>query len=259
MREKKATRPEPSHVTSGSARYRQTETGSIQALVPKREDWASLEWHPMQEAIMEPSIDEMFEMVMHRNPALEGVRNVSCNFPDVEVWRTRDLFNPHSTKPGLWRFHGRADDIIELSNGEKFNPVPSETQIAAHSFVAGALIIGNGHAQVSLILEPKDCLRDLLEFIDQVWPVVDKANSEAPGHARITRHMILVGSKDKPFERSPKGPVIRNSTGAKYCGFVLEGHIEEFAVDQNRSLARFHLNYTITERNCDLCVPGALI
>ncbi|PVH91878.1 NRPS-like enzyme [Periconia macrospinosa] len=202
-----------SKVTDVCQFYGQTETGPIQALVPKREDWASLEWHPMQEAIMEPSIDGTFEMIMHRNPALEGVRSLSCNFPDVKVWRTKDLFKPHPTKHGLWRFHGRTDDIIVLSNGEKFNPVPSETQIAAHPLIAGALIIGNGRAQASLILEPKDYSQD---FIDQVWPVVEQANSEAPGHARITKDMILIGSEDKPFERSPKGTVIRNATGAKY-------------------------------------------
>lgn len=218
--------------------YGQTETGAIQALVPKREDWASLEWHPVQEAIMEPSIDGTFEMIMHRNPALEGVRSVSCNFPDVEVWRTKDLFKPHPTKPGLWRFHGRADDIIVLSNGEKFNPVPSETQIAAHPLIAGALVVGNGHAQASLILEPKDHSQDLIEIIDQVWPVVEKANLEAPGHARITRDMILVGSKDKPFERSPKGTVVRNSTGAKYVKEIAD----LFAQDISRNLQHIKID-----------------
>jgi acyl-coenzyme A synthetase/AMP-(fatty) acid ligase len=132
-------------VTNVCQFYGQPETGAIQALVPRREDWASLEWHTMQEANMEPSIDGTFEMVMYRNPKLEGIRSLSGNFSNEEVWRTKDLFKPHSTKPGLWRFHGRAADIIVLSNGGKFNPVPFETQIAAHSLVAGALITGNGH------------------------------------------------------------------------------------------------------------------
>jgi acyl-coenzyme A synthetase/AMP-(fatty) acid ligase len=66
-----------SKVTDVCQFYGQTETGAIQAFVPKREDWASLEWHPMQEARMEPSIDGSFEMVMHRNPKLEGVRSIS--------------------------------------------------------------------------------------------------------------------------------------------------------------------------------------
>ncbi|KAF2113570.1 hypothetical protein BDV96DRAFT_601064 [Lophiotrema nucula] len=205
-----------SSVTDVCQFYGQTETGAVQALVPKWEDWASLEWHPLQEAVMEPAIDGTFEMVMYRNPALEGVRNVSCNFPNEEVWRTKDLFRPHPSKAGLWRFHGRADDIIVLSNGEKFNPVPSETQIAAHPLLAGALIIGNGRPQASLILEPKEHAPDAKVLFEAVWSVIEKANTEAPGHGRITRDMVLTASKEKPFDRSPKGTIIRISTGEKY-------------------------------------------
>ncbi|KAF2204124.1 acetyl-CoA synthetase-like protein [Delitschia confertaspora ATCC 74209] len=196
--------------------YGQSETGAIQTLVPKRDDWASLEWHPMQEVIMEPSVDDSFEMVMKRNPALEGVRSLSCNFPDVDLWRTKDLFKPHPVKPNLWRFHGRVDDIIVLSNGEKFNPVPSETQIAAHPLLSGALILGQGHPQASLILEPKTHSQEAEDIIEAVWPTIAKSNAEAPGHARITRNMIMVSCPAKPFERAAKGTVIRSSTGKKY-------------------------------------------
>ncbi|KAI1505473.1 acetyl-CoA synthetase-like protein [Biscogniauxia marginata] len=205
-----------SKVTDVCQFYGQTETGPIQALVPRREDWASLEWHPMQEAIMEHSVDGTYEMVMKRNPALEGVRSISCNFPDVEVWRTKDLFRPHPTKSGLWTFHGRTDDIIVLSNGEKFNPVPSETHIAAHPLLAGAMVSGQDYPQASLVLEPKEHPRDQGSFIDELWSTIEEANAQAPGHARITKAMIICSSPSKPFDRTGKGTVIRSSTGKKY-------------------------------------------
>jgi thioester reductase-like protein len=218
-----------SRVTDVCQIYGSTETGPIQSLVPKREDWASLEWHPAQEAIMEPSIEGTFELIMHHNPALTGVRGISCNFPDLETWRTKDLFKPHPTKPGLWRFHGRADDIIVLSNGEKFNPVPSETQVAGHPLLTGALIIGNGYPQACLILEPKDYTdtQDPNALIEEVWPVIERANEEVPGHGKITRSMVLVASKDKPFERSPKGTVVRSLSGAKYEQEVAHLHTQD--------------------------------
>ncbi|KAF1949507.1 putative NRPS-like enzyme [Byssothecium circinans] len=237
-----------SKVTDVCQFYGQTETGAIQALVPLREDWASLEWHPKQEAIMEPSVDGSFEMIMHRNPDLAGIRNVSCNFPDVDVWRTKDLFKPHPTKPGLWRFHGRADDIIVLSNGEKFNPVPSETQIAAHPLVAGALIIGNSYPQASLVLELKDYSQDTTAVLEAVWPTIEKANAEAPAHAKITRDMVLIGSKDKPFERSPKGTVIRNSSGKKYEQQVAELHSQDISKNlQHIKLGSSHDSAAVTK------------
>ncbi|PVH91860.1 acetyl-CoA synthetase-like protein [Periconia macrospinosa] len=205
-----------SKVTDVCQFFGQTETGALHALVPRRENWASLEWHPVQETVMEPSVDGAFEMVFHRNPDLIGYRAVSCNFPDMEVYRTKDLFKPVPDKPGLWRFYGRADDIIVLSNGEKFNPVPSEISIGAHPLVAGALVIGDGYPQATLVLELKDPSQDHTEVLREVWPTVEKANAEAPAHAKITRDKVVVASKDHDFERSPKGTIVRRATGRKF-------------------------------------------
>ncbi|KAJ4403409.1 putative NRPS-like protein biosynthetic cluster [Gnomoniopsis sp. IMI 355080] len=211
-----------SAVTDVCQFYGQTETGAIQALVPRREDWASLEWNPAQEAVMEPYVDGIYEMTMVRNPALEKVRSISANFPDVEVWHTKDLFKPHPTKPGLWTFHGRIDDIVVLSNGEKFNPVPSEVQISAHPLVSGALIFGQGHPQPCLILEPKEPNQTLETLVDAVWPTIEKANAQAPGQARVTRDMILLSSPSRPFVRSAKGTVVRKTTGDQYKEEIAE-------------------------------------
>lgn len=74
-----------SQVTDVCQFYGQTETGPIQALVPRRKDWASVEWNPIQEAIMEPYEDDVFEMTLRKNTGLEKVRSLTPNFPDVEV------------------------------------------------------------------------------------------------------------------------------------------------------------------------------
>lgn len=233
-----------SAVTDVCQFYGQTETGAIQALVPRREDWASLEWHPVQEAVMEPYVDDVYEMTMTRNPALEKVRSISANFPDVEVWHTKDLFKPHPTKPGLWAFHGRIDDIVVLSNGEKFNPVPSEVQISAHPLVNGALIVGQGHPQPCLILEPKDPNQTLEPLVDAVWPTIEEANGQAPGQARITRDMILISSPSRPFVRSAKGTVVRKTTGDQYK----EEISELYSRDISRNLEHITLNTPVDQK-----------
>lgn len=211
-----------SKVTDVCQFYGQTETGAIQALVPRRENWASLEWNPLQEVIMEPYADDIYELTMRRNPALEKIRSLTANFPDAEVWHTKDLFKRHPTNPDLWTFHGRVDDIIVLSNGEKFNPVPSEVHISAHPLISGALIIGQGHPQPCLVLEPKDPDQTLESLVDAVWSTIEEANSRAPGQARITRDMILVTSPSRPFVRSGKGTVVRASTGQQYSNEIAE-------------------------------------
>lgn len=144
------------------------------------------------------------------------MRSLSANFPDVEVWHTKDLFKLHPTKPDLWTFHGRVDDIVVLSNGEKFNPVPMEVHISAHPLINGTLIIGQGYPQPCLILEPKDHSLSLEAILDAIWPVIEEANSQAPGQARITRDMVLISDNSKSFVRSPKGTVVRTTTGRLY-------------------------------------------
>ncbi|KUI63880.1 Linear gramicidin synthase subunit D [Cytospora mali] len=218
-----------SKVTDVCQFYGQTETGAIQALVPRREDWDSLEWNPIQEVIMDPYDKDVYEMTMRKNPSLEKVRSLSANFPDVEVWHTKDLFRRHPTKPALWKFHGRVDDIVVLSTGEKFNPVPIEVQISAHPLVNGALIVGQGHPQPCLILEPKDAHQTLETLTEAVWPTIEKANSQSPGQARVTRDMILISSPSRPFQRSSKGTVVRTATGDQYKDEITELYDREIS------------------------------
>ena len=44
---------------------------------------------------------------------------VNTNIDGVDAYATNDLLEPHPTRPGLWRYYGRLDDQINLSNGEK--------------------------------------------------------------------------------------------------------------------------------------------
>ena len=206
-----------SQVTDVCQFYGSTEMGAVQTLVPLREDWASLEWHPSHYVDMQPSEDEAYEMVLHRNPNLQGIRNLSCNFPDVGEWHTRDLFRPHPTKPNLWRFHGRTDDIIVLSNGEKFNPSPSEAIIAGHHLLSGVVIVGLARFQPALLVETRDGVALRTEaVVEEIWPIVERANAQAPSHARIIRSMIVVANGTKRFERAGKGTVLRKTTADKF-------------------------------------------
>ena len=202
-----------SKVTDVCQFYGQTETGPLQALVPLRENWAFLEFHPLQKALLEPAADGLYEMVL--KPKDAGVCSLYWNFHNEQIWHTRDLFRSHPENPNLWSFSSRVDDIVVLSNGEKFNPVPSEIAIQNHAFLQGALIVGQGRFQGALLIEPKAAHRSV-GLVDDVWPTVEAANARAPAHARITKAMILVSSADKPFDRAAKGTIIRKSTEANY-------------------------------------------
>ncbi|KAK4998933.1 hypothetical protein LTR66_001923 [Elasticomyces elasticus] len=195
-----------------------TEIGIVPTLTPQpRENWNYLEWHPVYECKMESIDGETFELVIPRNDSLDWIRG-KC-FPDrlAPEWRTKDTYRRHADRE-IWRFHGRTDDIIVLSNGEKFSPVSQEGIIQGHSLLSGALLTGQARAQAALLVELRKGLNlSHAEVIEQIWPTVEKANSLAPAHARIFRSKILVTSPETPFERVGKGTVKRKETLALYA------------------------------------------
>lgn len=204
-------------VTTVCQLFGSTETGSIPALIPERENWPYFEWHPVYQLDMQEVYPGSFEMVIPRNPELAWIRTTWHTFPELEEWRTRDLFRKHPTNPNLWTFEGRSDDVVVLSNGEMFNPVAMEGTIKDHPLVSEALIVGHGRFQAALLIEPRSDAVVGDSLITNVMPIVEKANAEGPGHARIFRSKIIVANLRKPFRRTAKNTIIRRLTTEDYA------------------------------------------
>lgn len=90
-----------------------------------------------------------------------------------------------------------------------------EDIIQAHSTVKGAVICGTGHFQSSLLLETSEKLTDDAErerLLEEIWPLIEKANKHSPSHGRIQRDMVLFTAADRPMPRAGKGTVQRQAT-----------------------------------------------
>ena len=211
-----------SQVTDVCQMYGSAETGQIQLLVPQKGEWAYMEWNPYEEVDMQPSVDGAYEMVLHQDPRFARRRSLNHNFPDIATWRTRDLFVPHPSKIGLWRFHARLDDLIILSNGHKIHPVAMESVIQGHPLLSGALVIGTGKSQPALLIEitPDARNMEMDDVIDQIWPTIQQANEQTPGYGQIVRSKVAVAVPDKPFLRAPKGTIVRTLTLEAYAGEI---------------------------------------
>ncbi|PQE06777.1 nrps-like enzyme protein [Rutstroemia sp. NJR-2017a BBW] len=198
------------------------ETANITCLVQPPETWQYLEFHPAWKVIMEPEIDGAYELVLRKDVEADQYRGIGGTILREKLeYRTRDLFIPHTDKPGLWRFYGRNDDIIVFSNGQKFNPVPSENIIQSHPDITGVLIVGDGRFQPAAVIEPKKAIASAEEFLDALWPLVEQANHQAQTHGRLTRSRIaLVRPGD--FVRAPKGTVVRSTTAKKLHSIIEE-------------------------------------
>ncbi|EEQ29776.1 putative NRPS-like protein biosynthetic cluster [Microsporum canis] len=197
-----------------------TECGFVLSMAPlDKEDWSYFEWSSSFGIKMEPMADGRSEMVLYRHerPDLQPVFNT---FPDLEEYHTKDVYSPHPTKPGLWKFHGRLDDVIVLSNGLKFNPVTMEKIIEGHPLVSRAVVVGLARFQTALLVEPNwnhwDENNSENKFIEEIWPTVREANSISPAYGRVMKNRVGLASRSKPFNTTPKGSTQRRLVSNSY-------------------------------------------
>ncbi|TAQ86650.1 hypothetical protein B7494_g5036 [Chlorociboria aeruginascens] len=200
--------------------YGSTEMGQIRQLIPEPEDWPYMEFHPNEAIELQPIGDDLFELVVISDKSLERSSSLYHNYPDLKEWRTKDLFKQHPTKPGLWKFHARRDDILVFSSGEKLNPLPMETSVTAIPGVGGALVVGQGHPQAGLLVELRQNAQFSSDPRQDLWPAIENANAFLPGHGRIARSMIIIAKPEKPFARAGKGTVIRRVTEQLYAAEI---------------------------------------
>ncbi|KAK1971952.1 thioester reductase domain-containing protein [Colletotrichum sublineola] len=155
--------------------------------------------------------DDVYEQVIVRQEG-NPFQPIFYTFPDINEYSTKDLYRKHPTLPDHWMYYGRSDNIIVFSNGEKLNPVTIEEIVTGHPRVKGAVVAGYMRFQPFLILEPNEPLTsedDKQKFIDDVWPLVVKANKETVAHGQIGRAFIGVTKPEKPFPRAGKGTIQR--------------------------------------------------
>lgn len=196
---------------------------SEMANVPTEEidpqDWEYLKFSSKLGYEMRHHSGDLFELCFVRQPHLELFQSIFSTFPDREDYCTSDLYSGHPTKRDLWKYQGRADDIITLTNSEKVNPVPMEKMIEAHPAVRSVLVVGQARFQTALLVEAKEPLSSGAEseaVIEDLWITIEKANIHCDSHARISRGLIVFTSPQKPFLRAGKGTVQRRMTVDSY-------------------------------------------
>ncbi|KAI0430279.1 acetyl-CoA synthetase-like protein [Xylaria sp. FL1042] len=200
-----------------------TETANLPRLAPAPEDWEYFYWHPTHSGIeLRPDPDsdsglhELF--IVRGGPDLEPFQGVFYAFPELREWSMNDLYDRHPTKPFLWRYRGRKDDVIVLSNGEKITPPLMETALTSCPCVRGAMVVGQRRFQPMALVELQEGVappanpheRDKVLRI--LAPFIEAANRHAPAHAQLDRHHIMFADPDKPIQYLGQGKIQRRRT-----------------------------------------------
>lgn len=178
-------------------------------------DWEFLKFSPMMGSDFRYHSEALWELCFVKEPAFDLYQSIFATYPELHEYRTNDLYSKHPTKPDLWRYEGRADDIIALSNGEKFNPVAMEGLIGAHPDVRSVLVFGQGRFEPGLLVESRMQLvtsRDRASLKESLWPIIVQANSDCVAHGRLSKDIVLFTDSSKPFLRAGKGTVQRRLT-----------------------------------------------
>lgn len=187
-----------------------------------------------------PRGSDGYELIIRRKDSMDpGDQACFYTFPHLMEWSTKDIFEPHPTLQDHWLYKGRADDVIVFSNGEKLNPVTIEAVVTGHALVKGALVAGQGKFQAAIILEPEVSPKDesaAEALIDEVWPLIEKANSETVAHGRIVRSLVAVADSTQPFRRAGKGTVQRAATVKLYEDFINSLYENADAVDEENTV-----------------------
>lgn len=220
-----------------------TEGLFIGNLVVPREDWFWFSFHPYSGFEFKQLDDDTFEHWIHRDPQHASLfQGIYHTFPEKESINFKDLYMRHPTKPNLWAFKGRNDDLIVLSNGYKISPLQTEAYISTHPAINGCLVIGAGKPQAALLIELKDPNGKTEEMLDSIWETVQQANTQSHHKNQILRDFITFAEADKPFIRTDKGTVKRPATLKVY-----DDYIERFYSSRNGDIPAFDVDMTTLE------------
>lgn len=163
---------------------------------------------------MKPIAPEIFELVL-----LDGLpsKRVSNSNDPPNSLHTRDLFRRHPTLDA-WYYLGRQDDRITLSKGEKMLPLPLESAVMDCPLVRQALVFGDGREFPGLLVFRSERATGLDDeaYMNAVWPIVDRVNSEAESFAQISKTMVIVLEVDREFPKTDKSTIIRGQAYAMF-------------------------------------------
>jgi acyl-CoA synthetase (AMP-forming)/AMP-acid ligase II len=163
---------------------------------------------------------------IHEAIVLDGYKGktVTNSNDPPKSFHTSDLFVPHPVLPDRWKFVGRLDDRITLLNGEKILPLPIEGRIRQHALVKEAVMFGMDRPVPGLLLFRSKNAEHLNDegFLNEVWPVVQEANSGAEGFSQISKEMVVVIGDDVDCPSTDKSSIKRaRASSLAHAGKIL--------------------------------------
>lgn len=165
-----------------SSTWRPREDKAWNYLEPRPHVAPYIYWKPYSEGLFECVVLDGF-----------GGKAASNSMDPPNSYHTADLWTPHPDLLHRWKFVGRIDDRVTLTNGEKVLPLDIEGRIRKDPLVREAVVFGIDRPVPGLLVSRSDAAKDLSDkdFIDQIWPTIQYANRYSEAFSQITREVIV--------------------------------------------------------------------
>ena len=171
----------------------------------------------------EPQADGLWELVILRG----WPHMAKTNRPD-DSFATADLFAPHPNISNAWKYHSRADSQLTLITGKKFDPAPLEAAITtSSSLLEDVLVFGNGQQFPGAFLfrSGEASNKSAHKLVDDIWPQIERLNSEGQAHTRLSRPMLIVmPAQEARLEKSSKGTILRGQAEKRFARQISEAY-----------------------------------
>ncbi|EME79628.1 uncharacterized protein MYCFIDRAFT_156894 [Pseudocercospora fijiensis CIRAD86] len=216
------------------ANYGSTEIGQIMTSFRPPGD---TEWQYMR--LLRPAADHtlmdeiapgVFECVGLDGLPSKGPSNSAPPYSEKNPersFRTSDLFtrHPDPRKSNYYKYLSRLDERLTLVNGEKVLPIPIEGAIRQDELVREAVVFGFQRTVPGvLIFRSQEAGLNLNDedFLEQVWPSVEKANLHAETFSRVPKELVIVKGADVLYPRTDKGTFIRAQVYQQFAADITE-------------------------------------
>ncbi|KIX95558.1 uncharacterized protein Z520_08678 [Fonsecaea multimorphosa CBS 102226] len=192
--------------------YGTTETGQLMTSFRPADDkaWNYVREHERLKPYlrMDSKGGNLYELCV-----LDGWPSKVATNRDDGSYATKDLFEPHPSIPGAWKYCGRLDDTIVLVNGEKAIPIAMEQALRQNKLVREAVMFGTGKSQLGMmvIASEQGASMEDRDLIESLWPTIMAENKPLPAYAQLAKDMVRVLPAGTPYPCTDKGSLMRQA------------------------------------------------
>jgi len=97
---------------------------------------------------------------------------------------------------------------------------------ASNRKIAHAIVFGSSKPQNGLLISPARPIIGNKDFLNEIWPTIERMNQVVPKHSRVIKELVLIEDSHLPFALTDKGTVREKITLDSYADRIERAYNE---------------------------------